>query len=427
MDASRTYRDADQQRYVVEPPKSAQRGPFARDRARVLHSSALRRLSGKTQVVVPGGDDFSRNRLTHSLEVAQVGRDLAALLGCDPDVVDAACLAHDLGHPPFGHNGEVALAEIARDIGGFEGNAQTLRLLTRLEPKVLDPVSGTSAGLNLTRATLDAALKYPWLPGEAPTVTAKYGVYPADLDVFAWIRRGAAGQRRSVEAQVMDLADDIAYSVHDVEDAVVGHWLAPRALTDPGHVRRVAQRAADWYLPDVTHDEVTLALARLREQAWWVEEFDHSRAALAKLKSTTSGLIGRFIETVVSATQNAVAESGRDPSQPITRYAADVVVPRTTLIEITTLKAVSSVFVMTVDRRAAEYGDQRSLLGGLAQALQQRTLRDGVALGGGLLEPVYAEDYAQAATDDAKLRVVVDQIASLTDARATAWARELGV
>ena len=155
------YSDFDRARFLDEPAKRGGRSEFARDRARIIHSYALRRLAAKTQVAVPWATDFPRTRLSHSLECAQVGRELGSQLGADPDLMEGACLAHDLGHPPFGHNGEMALNQLANSCGGFEGNAQSIRLLIRLEAKTVLP-NGKSIGLNLTRAALDAATKYPW-------------------------------------------------------------------------------------------------------------------------------------------------------------------------------------------------------------------------------------------------------------------------
>ncbi len=406
------YSAADRERRVAETPKSKQRTPFERDRARIVHSSALRRLGAKTQVLGPASDDFVRTRLTHTLEVAQVGRELGKALGCDPDVVDAACLAHDLGHPPFGHNGERALAEVARGIGGFEGNAQTLRLLTRLEPKVVDPRSGRCVGLNLTRASLDASVKYPWPADDAPprpdgTPSAKFGVYHDDAAAFAWLRDGAPAGVRCLEAQVMDLADDISYSVHDVEDAVVGGRLDLAVLADAEQVERVVAETEAWFGRVVPTDELRAAARRLPTTASWVVGFDGSRRGLAALKDMTSQLIGRFCGAAIRATRERYGDG------PLTRYGAALVVPDPTLAEILVLKGLAATYVMAPRETEPLYRRQREIITDLVEVVAERAP---VAL-----EPSFAADWREAADDAARLRVVVDQVASLTDVSAADW------
>ncbi|MGK3709608.1 deoxyguanosinetriphosphate triphosphohydrolase [Arthrobacter sp. IK3] len=403
------YTDVDQSRWVTEPAKSTHRTQFGRDRARVLHSSALRRLGAKTQVVAPDTDDFVRTRLTHSLEVAQVGRELGNALGCDPDVVDAACLSHDLGHPPFGHNGETALNDIAHAIGGFEGNAQTLRLLTRLEPKIIGP-DGSPAGLNLTRASLDASCKYPWSAVDAPLVnghrTTKFGVYEDDLPVFTWLRDSAPAGRSCLEAQVMDLADDISYSVHDVEDAIVAGHVQLKWLDNPDQRARVIGYTQQWYVPTADPAAVDAALARLESEGVWVREADGSRRSMAALKDMTSQLIGRFCSSAMDATRDIY---GLDP---LTRYNAEMVVPEETQLEIAVMKGLATTFVMTTDQRQPLYERQREVLTNLVAQLS--------ATGDRHLEPMFAADWREAADDGARLRVVIDQVASLTDGSALA-------
>jgi dGTPase len=411
---------------VAEPPKRAGRTGFQRDRARVLHSSALRRLAAKTQVVRAGSGDFPRTRLTHSLECAQIGRELGAALGCDPDLVDAACLAHDLGHPPFGHNGESALAALA-DVGGalacggFEGNAQSLRLLTRLEPKV------PGAGLNLTRATLDAAIKYPWLPEPVTAadprfalenvtlhLPAKYGAYQSDLSAFEWVRAGAPARRRCLEAQVMDWADDVAYSVHDVEDGLQAGLVSMKDLSDQSERARVSAVALAHYCApewDVTAAELEAVFTEFMRLDCWQFSFDGGPGSLAAAKNLTSELVGRLCQAAEDGTR-AVAGPA-----PLSRYAADLEVPRRQLLECALLKAVAAHYVMTRKDAVAEQAREREVITELALAVERGAPAT--------LDPVFQPAWDGAANDQERRRVIIDQLASLTDTSALAWHNDL--
>lgn len=413
-----SYDEASCARWVDEPPKRVERTPFERDRARLVHSAALRRLAAKTQVVDPQTDDFVRNRLTHTLEVAQVARDLANTLGCDPDIVETAALAHDLGHPPFGHNGERILDELAAGCGGFEGNAQTLRILTRLEAKSAD-ADGRSVGLNLTRATLDASTKYPWTRGEAPLPAGvdpdgevdsvrKFGVYDDDLPVFSWMRQGSEPGQRCLEAQVMDFSDDVAYSVHDLEDGIVAGRIELSWLAEPARRAAVWQTVREWYLPGVLDEELDEALAGLQRMASWpTRSYDGSRGAQAALKNLTSDLIGAFCTSVQHATHDKYG-TGR-----LVRYDADLVVPRETRLAIAVLKGAAAEWVMRAADRVSLMATQREVVAELVGAL--------IELGPDALEPAFRHDHAEAGCEAQRLRVVVDQVASLTDASAVQW------
>lgn len=406
------YDLADAERWLPEQ-HSSRRSDFARDRARVLHSSALRRLAAKTQVLSPSaGLDFARNRLTHSLEVAQVGRELANSLELDPDVVDTACLSHDLGHPPFGHNGERALNEWAADFGGFEGNAQTLRVLTRIEPKVFGD-DGRSFGLNLTRASLDASCKYPWPAAQGvsdPSGRSKFGFYDDDIEAFLWLRSGAPDRQLCIEAQVMDLADDIGYSVHDFEDAIVGGYVDVTALGARVDHDELVNSMFAWIGGEFDHDELIAAFDRLDSLDFWIDQWDASRRAHGRLKNLTSQLIGRFAGAATSATREHYSGS-------LARFGGSVVVPREIAAEIAVLKGIVAAFVMTTNSRRPVYSRQREVLTELADAL--------FAAGPAGLDVGFAGDWNEAATDAARKRAVVDQLASLTDQSAFAWHERL--
>ena len=398
------YNQFDEERFVTELPKRHGRRAFARDKARVLHSAGLRRLSAKTQVMSAGADDFPRTRLTHTLEVAQIGRELGDALGCDPDLVETACLVHDLGHPPFGHNGEEALHKASLDIGGFEGNAQTFRLLTRLESKTIR--DGRSLGLNLTRATLDAATKYPWaFDGKNP----KFGFYEEDKEIFDWVRLNAKNQSKVFEAQVMDIADDIAYSVHDIEDAIYGQHFSPLALDSEPEFKEVVKLAATEYATEINEDNLNKALNSLIKQSWWVKSFTATQVDMAALKNMTSHLIGKFTEEIEQATKAG------NKAENFTRYNANLIVPLETKAQIAVLKAVVNLFVMQRKGAAENYAKEQDLILNIVEGLQNNPQK---------LDPQFKHQFENAGSSKEAKRAVIDQVASLTDSSARRLAQE---
>ena len=389
------YTEGDQERFLYEPAKRPGRTEFMRDRARVIHSAALRRLAAKTQVAVPWENDFQRTRLSHSLECAQIGRELGESLGADPDLLETACLSHDMGHPPFGHNGEEALTEVAAPCGGFEGNAQSFRLLTRIEAKTVDS-NGKSMGLNLTRASLDAATKYPWASAENPR---KFGVYDDDVEIFNWVRQGAPAGRKCIEAQIMDWSDDCAYSVHDFEDAIFAGQVTVKNFDSDFDI--LYTEMTNSYGSDATKDEAAAALTRLQQLSCWPMDFDRSHRSLARLKDTASQLIGRFVLSAELETRKVHGDG------PLTRYSANLEIPREQKIEVDFLKSIAGHYLISASASQERYAKQQIVIHELVEMLFIAAPKE--------LDPIFEDDWKVATTDAQRLRVVVDQIASLTD------------
>ncbi|AKF28038.1 deoxyguanosinetriphosphate triphosphohydrolase [[Brevibacterium] flavum] len=411
------YSDADAFRRHPERAKSSQlrtsavdtRSAFARDRARVLHSAALRRLADKTQVVGPNDGDTPRTRLTHSLEVAQIARGIGAGLDLDSDLCDLAGLCHDIGHPPYGHNGENALNEVAAACGGFEGNAQTLRILTRLEPKIVSE-EGESFGLNLSRAALDAACKYPWAKTNADgSINKKYSAYDEDAEILAWIRQGHEDLRPPIEAQVMDFSDDIAYSVHDVEDGIVSGRIDLKVLWDLVELAALADKGAAAF--GGSPAELIEGAASLRELpvVAAAADFDFSLRSYAALKAMTSELVGRYVGSTIESTKKTHA--GID----VGRMHGDLIIPETAASEVKLLKTLAVLYVMDDPGHLARQNRQRD-----------RIFRvfDYLVLGApGSLDPMYRQWFIEANSESEQIRVIVDQIASMTESRLERLAR----
>lgn len=406
-----TYNTDDVMRRAPEATKHAQLAPghdlrdaFERDRARVLHSAALRRLADKTQVVGPRDGDTPRTRLTHSLEVAQIARGIGAGLGLHPDLCEMAGLTHDIGHPPYGHNGENALNACAPC--GFEGNAQTLRILARLEPKVL--VDATSYGLNLTRASLDAAVKYPRTRTNADgTVNRKYSAYDEDADVLAWARAGHNDDRPPMEAQVMDFSDDIAYSVHDVEDGIVSGRVSLKVLWDFVELAALAEKGADAF--GGTADSLIDAADRLRSlpAIAAAADFDFTLQSWTRLKALTSQLVGRYVGGVTQAT--LADEANQALSTGLGRAHGNLIIPPDVEAEVRLLKTVAVLYVMDVPAHLARQDRQRERIFRVHEYLR--------AGAPGTLDTIFRTWFEAAETDTERERVIVDQIASMTESR----------
>jgi len=234
--------------------------PFAKDYSRIVHSSAFRRLQGKTQLIPAGENEVFRTRLTHSLEVADIASRIASTLNhrhgaalggyrVNNDIVACASLLHDLGHPPFGHSGEEVLNERMREHGGFEGNAQTLRIVTCLENRLgliedrgaaesaITQSEGAPRGMNLTAGTLAAVVKYPYPLGKSGRgAVAGKGIYEEEMPVIHALQAlglSLSPQRRTLECQIMDIADDVAYSAYDLEDTLEAGIVTPLDLVAP--------------------------------------------------------------------------------------------------------------------------------------------------------------------------------------------------
>ena len=388
---------AEARRLTPEPPHAGTdyRSAFERDRARIIHAAAFRRLQGKTQVFGVYEGDFFRTRLTHSLEVSQIAKGIALALGADTDLVEAVCLAHDLGHPPFGHTGEQVLHELMRDHGGFEGNAQTFRILTRLERK-----HSNYEGLNLTYQTLDGVLKYKACIN-ATTIAASphepvKGFYGEDQELVEMIIQATgSGYERSFECQIMDVADDIAYSVHDLEDSLKAGLITLTDFRRPPHprvVRTVNEKLAP-LAQCVSDEEIQEELQVISDRLEALEK----TAGRAARKMLTRDLIHEFASAV------GLQASHRIDAEPRTR------------VRIETLKAFESYKVIHNPRVTTLGHKGKEVLRRLFAVLDQG--RESI----GLFPDDHGEDYEQALLDGdetARKRVICDFLAGMTDSYA---------
>jgi dGTPase len=373
-----------EERFPGHPHREDYRSAYEQDRDRIVHSPHFRRLQSKTQVFQPGEYDFYRTRLTHSIEVAQIGRSLTRFLGetsaagdlPDANLVEAVCLAHDLGHPPFGHSGERCLNHLMRDRGGFEGNAQTLRLVT----DIFYPDAGS--GMAPTRAFLDGILKYRTLHRErAPEDRHHHFLYDEQADVRAFVsgETPAGGvwddpANRSLACQIMDWADDTAYCLNDIVDGARAGFLSQETIA------RWAERQEN---PD-THQK-----GLLDELETYLRE--------DSLERKFAGRVARFIEA-------ASLRDGRLVINPEVEAEADL------------YKKLAMDLIFKTHRIQQIEHKSWHILTRLFETLAEHTLVTTDRLQ--LLPPVTAAQIQSAADEHSAYRHLCDWIASLTDSQA---------
>lgn len=391
-----------------------QRSEFERDRDRLLYSSAFHRLAGITQIVRAGEADVFHTRQQHTLKVAQVGRrlaqklqkeqpDEAAFRGLDPEVVEAACLAHDLGHPPFGHVGEHTLDELVskHDDEGFEGNAQSFRILTKLAVRFPD-----SPGIDMTRATLAACLKYPWFRGKKGKKSKKWSAYSSEKADFAFAREFHPDEEKTLEAELMDWADDVAYSVHDLEDFHRCNALPWRRVF--GEKDRIIEHAAGPSASKREKQKFSAAYDRLKEgldgtySALLGDTYDGTRLQREQLRRMTSQLIDKYIRAI-----------SINPDRSATKA---VLFNDDAATEVLILKQITRDYIIGSPTLAAQQHGQRRIITDLFNALWDGHDRE---LGYPPFLPVRLR-YLAEVPGTSRARFVADSISSLSESEAVA-------
>lgn len=423
-----------------QPDELDYREPGQKDRDRILFCSAFRRLAGVTQVVSVQEGHIFHNRLTHSMKVAQIARALALKLrktdqssllkaagGIDPDIAETAALAHDLGHPPFGHIAEGKLHALAQSVGledGFEGNAQTFRIITKLAIR-----KEGFCGLNLSRGSLNAVLKYPWHYGQqGPRSRRKWNAYFTEREDFAFAREGIQGSAKSIEAELMDWADDIAYSIHDVEDFYRANLIPLDRLVSSlykapdGRMEVIPGSEIDKFLKMVfrrwEHEKIQAEFLDAESQDKLKRSFIHIMSQLLPLHTPYDGshalkaYLRNFTSLHVSRYINAVQLC--DPDAHEGRL---IRIHENALYEVKMLKELTWHYVMRSPALTAQKHGQVQMVTTLFETFHTAALSPNP--GDWDIFPFgYRERLETTASNEERSRIVIDLIASMTEPQA---------